>query len=396
MKLEFNFVVDRIIKDKAYPALARWSAEPYTQQWREFVNHWPYTVPCELIEHCEEFDMPYNLYLADQEFPESSYYPIGLGFFDFGIDYFGLIPEKIFDSVECGQLKILFYYHEGDNPYIIKERLDNLCLAWHLPRDCYRFISGNTAAEKIPGFVYFADHELLYWRRNKSVPATPVNYAKRSRDFTCLSRTHKWWRATAVADLCRSGLLSNSLWSYNTEITINDLWEDNPIEIDTLEIRPYLTEFITAGPYRCDQSTADQHNDHSRVDTELFSSSYVNIILETHFDADQSGGTFLTEKTFKVLKHGQPFIVVGPAGTLATLRKLGYRTYDHCIDNSYDSVRDNTQRWQRIQQEISRLHQRDLAQWITECYPEAEHNQQLFCQTKRDRLNMLLERLHHD
>jgi hypothetical protein len=45
----------------------------------------------------------------------------------------------------------------------------------------------------------------------------------------------------------------------------------------------------------------------------------VTLCLETHFDADQSGGAFLTEKTFKPIKHGQMFFVAGPAGSLQTV-----------------------------------------------------------------------------
>ena len=41
----------------------------------------------------------------------------------------------------------------------------------------------------------------------------------------------------------------------------------------------------------------------------------------------------LTEKTFKPIKHGQLFFVAGPAGSLQALRDMGYRTFDHVLDN---------------------------------------------------------------
>lgn len=389
---KFNFVVDRVVRGKAYPALARHSAEPYTPAWREFVQHWPHTIPCELIEHCAEYSVDYELHNIDH-FPAGSYYPIGLGFFDFSIDYFGLMSDAVHDAIKAGTLTALFYYHEGDNPYHIKERLDSLCEAWQLPVNGYRFVSGNTAAKKIPGFVYFPDHELLYWRRNQPAVPTAIHNRTRGRDFTVLSRTHKWWRATVMADLRRKGLLDNSYWSYNTRITIDDSELDNPIEIDTLEIRDYLTEFLTAGPYRCDTMTDSQHNDHSIIETAHYTNSYCNIVLETHFDADQSGGAFLTEKTFKVLKHGQPFVIVGPAGSLATLRNLGYRTFDHAIDNTYDQIENNTQRWQAVIDAVQQIKQHDMKKWFESCRVDLEHNQNLFVASKADRLNKLLTKL---
>jgi hypothetical protein len=389
----FNFVADRITRDKAYPALSTWTAEPYTPEWQRFVSAWPYTIPCELHEHCAEFNVPYRLWSINDAYPPGSYYTVGVGFFDFSVDYFGLMSGAVQAALRTGRLTALFYYHEGDNPYTIKERLDDLCLAWRLPSNCYRFVSGNTAARNIPGFVYFPDHELLYWRRNKNVAPSAIHTQTRSRDFTALSRTHKWWRATAMADLHRNHLLDNSYWSYNTQVTINDRPEDNPIEIDTLGIRNYLTEFLDGGPYRADAWNDSQHNDHSQIEVKHFTDSSCHIVLETHFDADQSGGTFLTEKTFKAIKHGQPFVIVGPAGSLEALRRLGYRTFDHAIDNTYDLETGNTQRWIKVVDSIQQIKQQDLGQWVKRCRSDAEHNQQLFVSTKADRLNNLLTKL---
>ena len=276
--MSFNFATDRIIKDKAYPALARHQAEPYTAKWRQFVQHWPNTVPCELHEHCATHRFPYSLNVGSGD-----YYTIGLGFFNFDIDYFSLIPSWVVEQ----NITILFYYHEGDNPYRIKTRLDSLCQQHNLNVNCYRFISGNTTADLIPGFYYFPDHELLYWHRNRKVKPASVHLNPRTYDFTLLSRTHKWWRATVVTDLHRTGLLAQSQWSYNL-VDIGDQEQDNPIQVDSLNIRTDLTDFLAHAPYYCDNLTADEHNDHHRTEYQHYLDSYFNIVLETHFDADQS------------------------------------------------------------------------------------------------------------
>jgi hypothetical protein len=384
MSSEFKFVTDRIVSDKAYPALATWQADPYTPEWRQFVNHWPHTVPCELHEHCRTHAFPYTLSTSDGNF-----YTIGLGFFNFSIDYFDLIPTHILEK----KTPILFYYHEGDNPYTIKQRLDQLCINHGLPTTCYQFVSGNTAAEQISGFHYFPDHELLYWHRNQQTLPTPVNLKKRTYDFTLLSRTHKWWRATVVADLYRMKLLDQSQWSYNT-ICIGDREEDNPIEIDILNIREDLIRFLNAAPYSCDDLTADDHNNHHLTNAVHHSDSYCNIVLETHFDADGSNGAFLTEKTFKPIKHAQPFVIVGAPGSLQALRDLGYRTFDHAIDNRYDLETNNTKRWILLRQAIEKIKQQNLDKWFATCLTDINHNQQVFLSSKHNRLNKLYERLH--
>ena len=390
-----NFVADRVVRNKAYPALARWQAQPYTTEWREFVQHWPNTVPAELYEHFNTHGIKYKL--SDFNNPVSgAYYTVGIGFFNFDVDYFALMSEQVRRQLRREELTVLFYYHEGDNPFRIKDRLDELCQNHLLPPNCYRFVSGNTAAEGIPGFAYFPDHELLYWHRNQAIPPTPVHTNRRLRDFTVLSRTHKWWRATAMTDLHRKGLLNNSYWSYGTDIATDEAETDNPIEVDTLKIRTDIKQFLSNGPYSCDALTHEQHNDHHLIETNHFTDSYCNIVLETHFDADGSGGAFLTEKTFKAIKHGQPFVVVGCPGSLSALRDLGYRTFDHAVDNSYDTIQDNTERWIAVRKTIAQLKSQDLHAWFESCRSDVEHNQQLFCSTKAGRLNTLLERIHND
>jgi hypothetical protein len=384
MDLKFNFRADAVLRGKAYPALAEWTANPYTREWREFRYHWPYTIPCELHEHCATHEFPYAISSTVGDF-----YTIGLGFFDFDIDYFDLIPPQILNS----QTPILFYYHEGDNPCRIKQRLDFLCGQHSLPTTCYQFVSGNTAADLIPGFHWFPDHELLYWHRNQAVVPPNVTLETRPYDFTLLSRTHKWWRVTVVADLHRSGLLNRSIWSYNT-VDIGDRLEDNPIEIDQFnQLRTDIQTFLTGAPYVCDHLTADDHNNHHVAKIGHYTDSYCNIVLETHFDADGSGGAFLTEKTFKPIKFGQPFVVVGAPGSLQALRDLGYRTFDHAIDNSYDLEPDNTQRWIQIKSAVAQIKQHDMKEWFATCLKDVLHNQQVFLSSKYNRLNNLLERL---
>jgi hypothetical protein len=95
MDYEFKFSADSILRNKAYPALAEWQAIPYTPEWRQFRYHWPYTVPCELHEHCATHNFPHHIHtLTTCQGPEN-FYTIGLGFFDFSIDYiFRWYPNK--------------------------------------------------------------------------------------------------------------------------------------------------------------------------------------------------------------------------------------------------------------------------------------------------------------
>jgi len=394
MNLEFNFATDRVTKGKIYPALARHQGRPYTQSWREFGQHWPYTIPLRVEEYCQAHGVKINIHDLKSTFPANTFYPVGLDFFDFDIDYFELMGSVLKDHLRKKNLRVLFLYHEGDNPARIKSRLDALTVQHSLPKDCYVFVSSNSQADRLENFVTFVDFELWYHARNREIPL-PVHTKPRSREFTALTRLHKWWRATVMADLQRNNVLTNSYWSYCEAPTDQDYTQDNPIELDAISrLRWDLEKFVAGAPYFSDDLTQDQRNDHGVTVFKYHVDSYCNIVLESQFDVDQSGGAFITEKTFKPIKHGQLFFVIGGAGSLQQLRDLGYSVFDSVLDNSYDLETNHTQRWTKLCEAIKKAQAQGLENLYKQCLEEIDHNQRLFVSSKSDRLNILHQKIH--
>lgn len=388
----FNFVFDQEVNGQPWPNLA-----PGTD-YAGMGDEYPWIVPLRLLYYAKDHDYPVNIYYIGQTLPNNSYYPVGIGFFDYSIDYFSMMSEQVLNLCREQKLKILFYYHEGDNPYLERRYLDHLCLTHNLPETCYRFVSGNTASDEVPGFIFFPDHELFYWRNSvvwndQVMPSCVWHTNKRTKDFTLLSRVHKWWRASIVAHLHSQGTLDNSYWSYGV-VDIADPEAGNPIEVFKFdELRRNIKLFLKHAPYTCDNLTADEHNSHWMLVREHFEDSYCHLVLETFFDVDGSRGAFLTEKTFKPIRHAQPFVIIGPAHSLTTLKRLGYRTYDHAIDNLYDREENNTKRFSKLIATIEKLHKQDLHTWIAQCEADAKYNQELFVSSKRNRLEQLATNL---
>jgi hypothetical protein len=387
--MTLNLTVDRVIRNRIYPALTAHEAQPYTQSWREFGQHWPYTIPIRLQEYFDNHGVTLNI---NQSTDRMQFYPIGLAFFDFAIDYIGLVPLHVKEQIKLGSVKLLFYYHEGDNPERIQHRLDFLTDLHNLPVNSYVFVSANSSADSLKRFVYFNDFELWYYQRNESVSPPGPHCKKRPYEFTVLNRLHKSWRATVMADLQRNGVLDCSQWSYCESGSLD---EDNPIEIDLIDgLRNDTEHFLASAPYYWDQLSQLERNDHSQIGhLEYYTNSYCNLVLETHFDADQSGGTFLTEKTFKPIKHGQLFFVVGCVGSLKELRNLGYCVFDNYFDTCYDQLTDNSERWRMLLRSIKQA-QPDLHKIYQSAIRDIEHNQQLFLARKTQRLNTLVEKIY--
>lgn len=383
-----NFCYDSLGKHGiGYPNLAKPNLEP-----TEFDVTYPRAIAFRPNMYFWLAGIDWKVHLIESA-PIGSWYPVSLGWHDFDCDYFALMSSQVLDRVKSCDIRILFYYHEGDNPERIQTRLDALCQQHGLPLT-YLFISANSAADRFLRTFYFPDHELFFKYVNRQQEFTAINENPRSYRFTALNRSHKWWRASVMSDLQRQGFLRNSLWSYNTTITVGDSQKDNPISIGTdARWHKHMLRFVADGPYFCDGSAEDEHNDHRQVNVSLYLDSYCHIVIETLFDVDQSQGAFITEKTYKCIKFGQPFIIVGAAGSLRALRDAGYRVFDHAIDNSYDLIEDNTKRWFAVRETIRKIAAGNMHQWYLSCMDDLKHNQKVYQQKIQPSLRRLINKL---
>ena len=106
---------------------------------------------------------------------------------------------------------------------------------------------------------------------------------------------------------------------------------------------------------------------------EPYMDTYFSVVTETVFDYPYS---FRTEKIWKPIAMGHPFVVAANVGYLRDLRNMGFQTFGHVIDESYDLIEDGQQRLNRIADVVRDLCQQGLASFQKECYNVCEHNQQ--------------------
>lgn len=384
-----------------YPNLGHVVAKPGQPQWYKFDNQWPYVSHFRPLLYFKRAGQEHQLVSHTNDF-EFAWYPIAFGWFDFAIDYLRLIPEPTTALIRNNKLCVMFYYHEGDDPERIRERLDDLCAAHDLPSNCYRLISSNARAKSLERCFYFDDHEHFFRYINHDQAPPPVTKTARDLDFifTCLVRRPSDWRLVMMADLWASGLLEKSQWSFNTvSHAVNLDLANLPLNLALIEgIQGHIEEFKSMTPKFCDELSESQHNDHTKVNADLYSKSMCNIVLETLYETEHNAGGFVTEKTWKCIKFGQPFVIVGAAGTLKLLREAGYRVFDSVIDNSYDEIADPTQRWLALKKTIAAIKHRsdDRAAWWRNCLHDVYHNQKLFQNRHITGLTALVDFMNHE
>jgi hypothetical protein len=209
--------------------------------------------------------------------------------------------------------------------------------------------------------------------------------------FLCLNGRARPHRKYLYERFKRNGLLDQSLWtmldSGPTVMKLFDLVE-NDIDIMTT---PTPLRHLPA-EYEVDRYRAPTFGPivpgRTNLKQELFNREWGEIYLEpapyidTYFSlvtetiCAESNYSFRTEKIAKPLTIGHPFIVASNAGFYRDLHKLGFQTFGHVIDESFDSIENAQDRMNRILTIVSDLCQQDLDSLLKECYTVCKYNQQ--------------------
>ena len=328
--------------------------------------------------------------------PAGAWYPVVLGWFDFSADYLAMISPTAHKRIQQKQMRLVFTYHEGDNPVRMRARINQLCADHAIDPDIVWLISGNSSADSVPGCVYWPELEFMYWRTVDRSAGARYHLRPRSRAFTGLCRIDKLWRKVFMSELWANNLHNKGHFSYTQHLLGGeDNYFDCALRNDYLANKQsQVDQFIAAGPFYVDELDSDAHNNYAANMTDLYEDSYFNIVLETMIDVDNSGGEFATEKTFKPIFNNQFFVVVGSQNHMTHLRELGYQTFGRVIDEYYDTIENNQERFESVLALTKDLCARPLPE-LHDIYqrlqPEIQHNHQVFVSGMKHRLQAVVD-----
>lgn len=111
----------------------------------------------------------------------------------------------------------------------------------------------------------------------------------------------------------------------------------------------------------------------------IYNSAYLSIVAETEC-MPCPDAFFISEKIAKPLIVGHPFVVLGCQHYLRHLKKLGFKTFDRWIDETYDSIQDASQRARSLVQsviEFSKKTQSEKVQCLEQMAWVTDHNRRL-------------------
>lgn len=275
------------------------------------------------------------------------------------------IPQRVIDDCNSGICKILF--HElweghGQNLTLYKSFFEKIAADYNIPMSCIGFMDNNYLTPELQKSygsrgIFCMNFESMHMiqhhkykvfirltkmkNRTLRLPYRFINLNRRNRPHRIIVTNHLY-----------NNWDKESLWSFTEATRSITHPHESPGKLSD--------EYIKQLPKILDID--DSVNDIG-INPDLQKGAFINLVSETSFYHNQT--KFLTEKTFKPIRFGQLFIIIGNAGSLRMLKEAGYKTFHPYINETYDSIADPAERMVAILAEIDRLGNLSESEFLT-------------------------------
>jgi len=238
-------------------------------------------------------------------------------------------------------------------------------------------------------YEFFLNKIFDYPSNQLAMQRTPEVYEKTDKPykFLFLNGRYRPHRKYLLEKFRLSGLLDQSLWTNLDSSESNSKWltlisnnknllfcsmpvhclpaeyevEEYSHRVESIPSHPFVK------PYLFNNTWGDIYlNPMAYIDT------YFSVVTETVFNYPYS---FRTEKIWKPIAMGHPWVAVANAGYYRDIKNLGFKTFGHLIDESFDQIESSQARIERIEQVVQDLCNQDLVSFLGSARDVCEHNQ---------------------
>lgn len=302
--------------------------------------------------------------------------------------------DKIRDMVQSGQYTVIFG-NSAEGAWTLETQLKQLRVDDLASTKQLLLIAGAKMDPKYACLTHehFLPRILDYQENLSAQQRTDEIFQKQIKPYKFLflngrARPH---RKYLYERFCRTGLLSQALWTMLDAAPCTwrtfEFRENGQDVMDTPSKLQHLPGHYEVDRYRSPTFDTTAH-DKTNLKQDLFHREWGEIYLEpapyidTYFSlvtetiCAESSYSFRTEKTAKPLAMGHPFIAVANAGFYRDLHNMGFRTFGHVIDETFDQIEHAQTRVDRIIDIVTDLCRQDLASFLKECYTVCKYNQQ--------------------
>jgi hypothetical protein len=286
------------------------------------------------------------------------------------------ISEEVLQDSKKGKALIFLDYLQEN--FINREDFDNLHTALkfsNIPKEQIVLSLNSFNAQEVYESWYSAEERRLevrncpfviseiskHYANNPNIRLTTEGFLRtrnkiRNHYFIFKVRNNRQHRLELLFHLVSNDLLEKADWSCLTKITYNDQEIDHinkkyDFAFNLEKIKKLFTKIPKTLKY---ERSLNYNKINPWTDTilETYRDSYFYVCSETFIHGEYKS---LTEKIFKPIANFQPFLFLSYPGALDLLRKLGFKTFEPFIDESYDLEKDEQKRLKLVYQEIIKL-----------------------------------------
>jgi hypothetical protein len=280
---------------------------------------------------------------------------------------------KVLEAIKKGQgFLVIFDWFEGDRyddsvVYTYHDKFKTLIELLDVSPKQIIFANGNAKLKEeetpdTPHFVYENFWNISFWNHRPGIIKHPVN-----KPYRYLSYARHWnsMRQYFTFELYKRDMLKYGLvslgQSHAFEIPDPKLMEEQQ-EYFVRMVNAYVPdatreeaqEFLNMLPLELDVNLEENQAGSMNLEHHLQSDLSIVHETDTHFLTVQNKGLFLSEKIYRPLLLGHPFLVMGPQHTLKQLRAEGFKTFHPIIDESYDDEPNAIERKNKIIAELQK------------------------------------------
>jgi hypothetical protein len=209
------------------------------------------------------------------------------------------------------------------------------------------------------------------------------------KKFLCLNRRMYYHKYQIIEELFNRELLSDTRFSWVDNKGLKNLLNKKLVTYLGIDINNFkaiqLEDDVMYG------SDLSNHEEYLyTINPNWYYKSKVNIITETFLNEPE---VHITEKTWKAIYLGVPFVVSASNGHLKTLRDMGFKTFNSVINEDYDEMNGKDKIKQIIDsaEELSNIYNTqevlDICRFNQELYSNLEHRRKICKEVFLDKLH---------
>ena len=293
---------------------------------------------------------------------------------------FDCVDPRVLDDARQDRCKIVLIFPlEGDSGHGRFSRDDEILNQWckqhQLNSSQVYFIHGNYSVVQDNRFTRIPVNAFICWNESvdKLVKFEPIGTENLFLNYNRRAKLH---RLLMLSYIISEQLFNRGLISYHGDGVKNSQQIMKDTGRTHLEQAAAVIDSMI--PLELDMDLGLNNPAYKNVIQQHYTTTFLSLVSETHV---APGVRFFSEKIWKPISIGHPFMLIASPGMLEELKSQGYKTFDAWWNEDYDKETDLDQRIRMILAELKRLSMlsvTELQAIRVDMQPVLKFNQELF------------------